>query len=98
MLEPIKYDYKEFTLSNGETNYDVKENVLGLFLYVAIAKNVMMKTNKNLSFKFNHTSLESVDFKRSDSPAQVSDGFMDITNIYLTNASGEDATVQIWLT
>jgi len=98
MLEPIKYDYKEFTLANGETNYDVKENVLGLFLYVAVAKNVQMKTNKNITFKFNRTSLEAVDFGIGDSPAQISDGFMDITNIYLTNASGVDATIQIWLT
>lgn len=97
MTGPIRYDYKEFTLSNGEADYDVKANIVELFLNVPVASRVIIKTNKNISFRFNNTLLPLVDLDIGDSPYQSPENFLEVNNIYLTNSSGSDATVAIWL-
>ena len=97
MLEPIKYDYKEFDLTTGNSNYDVKEEVLELFSNVTVARRVIIKTNKNISIKFNNTNLPAITLGIGDSPFQMPEGFMEVHNIFLTNASGDTAAIKIWL-
>lgn len=97
MLTGIQYDYKQFTLSNGASDYDIKENILELFSNVSVAKRVIIWTNKNISFKFNNTNLPAISLSLGDSPFSMPENFLDVTNIFMSNASGSDATVTVWL-
>lgn len=96
-MAAIRYDYKEFALANGQSDYDVKANILDLFNNVSLAKRVIIKTNKTISFKFNNTILPAVELRVGDSPYQSPENFIDVSNIYLTNGSGAEATIAIWL-
>lgn len=94
---PLVYDYVEFTLTNGQSDYDVKANQANLFNNVPMARSVIIKTNKNITFKFNDTILSAVDLDVGDSPYQSPNDFIAVDNIYLSNSSGTDATIKMWL-
>lgn len=94
---PITYDYKSFTLNNGQTNYDVDSNQSALFSNVKVAKNVVIFTDQEISVKFNNTAMPAISLPISRSPFQSPARFLEINNIYLTNASGSNATIEILL-
>ena len=97
MFNPIQYDYKEFDLADGKSDYDVSEEVLELFSNVTVARRVIIKTNKSISFKFNNTNLSAISLDIGDSPFQMPEDFMEVNNIFLTNDSGATAAIKIWL-
>ncbi len=101
MLNSIQYDYKEFTLTNGQSDYDVKTSVAELFDNITVAKRIVIKSNKTITFKFNNSNLPSIEMvvsgSTNESPFQLPDNFMDIVNIFISNASGDTATISIFL-
>ncbi len=96
-LIPKAYDYKSFQLADGQSDYDVKANIVELFDNVNVAKRVVIYTDKDISFKFNSVLFSVVPLLRRYQPYQSPKDFLDVTNIFLTNNSGATATIKIWL-
>lgn len=94
---PKTYDYKLFTLNTGTSDYDTKTNISELFNNLNIARKVIIFTDQNISFRFNNVNLPLVPLLSKHSPYQAPDNFLGITNIFLTNTSGVNAEVTIWL-
>ena len=94
---PIEYDYKEFTLATGESDYDVSDQVLELFNRIKVASHVVIRTTQDISFKFNNANLPAISLGIGESPYQPPRNFISVSNIFLTNASGATATISIWL-
>lgn len=90
------YDWAEFTLTNGQVNYDVKANQPALFYNITVARKVTIESSKDITARFNRTNLPAVNIDTGESPVEFKE-VLDIRNIYLTNASGSDATVRILL-
>jgi len=90
------YDWAEFTLNTGETDYDVGANVSGLFSNIKAARKVVIETTRNISARLNSTLFPAVKIDAGSSPVEMKD-LLIIRSIYLTNSSGSAATVRIWL-
>lgn len=90
------YDYASFTLTNGQSNYNVKSNQANLFANVPIATKMIIDTTQALTFKFNRTTYQAIAFNLTDTPSEYINK-LNIFNLFLSNASGFDATVRIWL-
>lgn len=90
------YDFAEFSLSSGVSNYDVKANQANLFNNVQIAKTCIIWTTENITCRFNNTTFPALKIDTIDSPAEITKK-LDITNLFLTNSSGSTSTVKIWL-
>lgn len=92
------YDYATFTLTNGQTDYDVKANQAALFANIPNANVQYIWSTQNISFKFNRTGNPAIplDVQNGESPFEGK-GLIMATNIYLTNASGSNATIKILL-
>lgn len=96
-MRPIVYDYASFTLANGASNYDIASEVAALFSNVKVAKNIVIFFNKQISVKFNSTLMPAISLPISRSPFQSPERWLEMTNFYLSNASGSDATVEVIL-
>lgn len=96
-MRPLVYDYAEFSLGNGESEYDVAVDVNALFKNVPVAKNVVIFFDQEISIKFNSTLMPEATLTIDKSPFQSPPRFLDLKNIYLTNASGFASTIQIWI-
>lgn len=96
--EPIGgiYDWAEFTLVNGVTNYDVASNISTLFSNVKSARKMTIETDADLYARFNSTLFPAVKIESAMSPFELS-GLIAVKNVFLTNSSGDTATVRIWL-
>lgn len=90
------YDNPEFTLATGQTDYDVSTHESDAFSNITTARNVEIRTDQTITVKFNATTNNSITITSSDSPRTWSD--IEVTNVYITNASGSTANIKIWLT
>lgn len=90
------YDYVEFTLTDGQTNYDCKTNQASLFHNIPYAGIVVIETSVNISVKFNATTMPAVKLDAGASPMELVRK-LNIKNIFLTNSSGSSSTIRIWL-
>ena len=93
------YDWATFTLNSGTTDYNVKSNQANLFLNVPIAKNVFIWSTQDISFKFNNTSNAGIIFSAASNGESPFEGkhFLLVSNLFLTNAGGSNATIKILL-
>jgi len=94
--EPLgkTYDSIEFSLANGLSDYDLKANESDAFDNLPSYTTVVIRTDQDISVKFNSTSGKTVTIARRNSPIEL-DNLFEIDNIYLTNASGNTANVKI---
>ncbi len=92
------YDFATFTLNTGTSDYDVKSNQATLFQNIVTAKKVFIWSNQNISFKFNSTIYMAIplDVGNGESPYEGKDILL-VRNIFITNASGQTATIKILL-
>ena len=101
MSNSIQYDYKQFTRADSTTDYDVKANVAELFDNIIVAKRVVIKTDKTITIKFNNSNLPAIEIvvagTVNESPFQLPDNFIDVSNIFISNSSGATATISIML-
>lgn len=101
MLNSIIYDDKKFTLATGQTNYDVKTNVAELFDNIKVARRVVIKSDVTLTFRFNNVNLPEIEMvvsnQKNESPFQLPENFLNVVNIFITNASGSTANIEIML-
>lgn len=98
------YENIEFTLNTGQSDYDLDSNqatFLAIFnqdATVGIGRYptyVSIRTDQTISFKVNSTSNHSITVASTDSPFVI-DG-VEIRNLYLSNSSGTNAAVKIFL-
>jgi len=105
------YEYKQFTLSSGASDYNVKTNQTALFggstspikpvtTNPATQQQVVRRVcriiaDKKLGIKFNATGNPEIIMESSESPFVECN--LDISNIFLTNEVGSDTTVGILL-
>lgn len=92
------YDFAQFTLNTGTTDYNVKTNQATLFVNIPIASNVFIWSDQNISFKFNGTIYTAIPLNvgNGESPYEGK-GILLVGNIYLTNSSGTNANIKILL-
>ena len=90
------YDNAEFTLANGQTDYDVKVGESDAFNNIETATLIEIRTDKTITVKFNSTSNDSYTITSSDSPAVFDT--LEVTNIFISNASGNTANIKVFLT
>lgn len=90
------YDYVEFTLTDGQTDYDVKSNQASLFNRIPYAGIIVIETTRNISVRFNSTAFSAVKLDAGASPMELVRK-LNIKNVFLTNASGGSSTIRIWL-
>jgi len=93
------YDWATFTLNSGTTDYNVQSNQANLFLNIPIAKNVFIWSTQDISFKFNNTANPAILFAAESNGESPFEGkqFLLVSNIFLTNAGGSNATIKILL-
>lgn len=90
------YDFVEFTLNNGQTNYDVKANQTSLWNNVALAQSCVIWTTQDITCRLNNTDFPALKIDADESPAEFKK-ILNISNLYLSNASGSNSTVRIML-
>lgn len=89
------YDYASFSLTNGQSDYDVKANVAALFSNVPYAHHIAIFFNKEIGVRFNTVVQPKITMGISKSPFQSPSNFLEVKNIFLSNSSGETATIEI---
>lgn len=94
------YDWATFTLNNGVSAYNVKSNQANLFLNIPIAKNTFIWSTQDIVIQFNNTANAPIIFAAQSDGENPFEGrgFLLVSNIYLTNSSGSNATIKILLT
>ena len=90
------YDYAEFVVGTGVTDYNVLANQSALFKNCKSAWLVLMEYNKDISIKFNNTDMPAIACGYETSPREWRDVFK-VSNIFITNNSGATATIGILL-
>jgi hypothetical protein len=90
------YDAAEFTVSDGTTNYDVDSNQAGLWNDISSPSYFNLRTDQTVTVRFNDTSFPAITIASTDSPFIISSG-LPITNVYVTNNSGNTANIKIFM-
>ena len=93
------YEASQFTVNNGVSNYDVKTTA-SMFESVTQAHFTEIRTTQDISVKLNSTSNNSIQIASTDSPYSINPGNLGliVRNVYISNASGVNSTVDIALT
>ena len=86
------YDNAEFTVANGLTDVDKSS----IFSNITTARYCEIRTDQTITVKLNAITNDSITITSSDSPYTFND--LEITTLYVTNASGSTANVKIRLT
>jgi len=90
-----EYDSVEFTLADGQTDYDLDAQQDEFLNNVTNPYYMELYTDQNISIKFNSTTNKSITINSTDSPRKFDKQI--IKNIYLTNASGSAANVRMYI-
>lgn len=92
------YDSAEFNLATGQTNYNVKVNESDAFSKIVYAHSVVIRTNKTITVRFNSASNSAITINISEGSYTIDRKMgLEITNIYITNASGATAAIKVLL-
>ena len=90
------YDSAEFTVANGQTNYDVKTNVANAFSNIDKCHSMLIRTDRDITIRFNGTSNHAVTLTAVEGSLNITREMgLEMTSIYTTNASGATANVKI---
>ena len=89
------YDSVEFTVATGQTNRDIKTDNGG-WVNVTTARHIMIRTDQEITVRFNAAVNDPITIGVLDSPFYHDT--LDVTNVFITNASGSTANVKIILT
>jgi hypothetical protein len=90
------YDYAEFVVGNGVSDYDVAANQSALFANCKSAWLAVIEYNKNISIKFNDTSMPAITCGYDTSPREWRN-ILKIKNMFITNNSGAVVTLKVLL-
>jgi len=87
------YESVEFSLANGQTDYDLDAQQATYKANIANAHYVQIYSSEQISVKWNATTNHSITIM-ADTLREF--GREDLTNVYLTNASGTDSSVYLY--
>ena len=90
------YDWVSFTLTNGQTDYDLKVNQANLFKNLVQARGMVIISTQAIGVKINSTSFPLITVSVAQMPWEFL-GYKIIKDAFLTNSSGSDATVEVLL-
>lgn len=90
----IKYESIEFNLANGQSDYDLAVQQITAFVTLGVWTSVFIRTNKDISIKLNATTNHVISIAEYESPFHLVSE-IEISNIYLTNASGATAAIKL---
>jgi hypothetical protein len=88
-----RYDSASFTVNTGTTDYDVDDQVAAMFTNVKKAYFTEIRTTQDISVKLNATSNTAIVIGSADSPYIIDQ--IAVKNIFISNASGQNATVKV---
>jgi len=90
------YDSAEFTVNNGQSNYDVSDNEADAFASVKKAHACLIRSDKTITIRFNDTGNSVITLKDVEAQLQIPrDMGLEIINIFITNNSGATANIKI---
>ena len=90
------YDSAESSITNGQTNYDIRANFTGAFVNVRKARSCIIRTDQTVTVRFNSTASAAITIDEGRIEINREMGF-EIGDIYITNASGATANIKILL-
>lgn len=90
------YDWVSFTLTNGQSDYDLKANQASLWKNLAQASGIVIISDQAIGIKINNTLLPKISITTTQMPWEFINKKI-VRNAYLSNASGSDASVQVLL-
>lgn len=90
------YDAVSTTVAAAQTNRDMKANETALFRNVDRARFLRLTTDQTITIRFNSTTMPGISMTSTESPRtwKRTDESLEITNIYITNASGSTANIK----
>lgn len=88
------YESIEFTLNNGETDYDVDTQQVTFKAIITSPMYCRVSTTQNISIKFNATTNHAISLNANTITEFDRQSF---GNIYLSNSSGNASTVRIYV-
>lgn len=88
-----QYESYSSTVNNGSTDWDLKAQETA-FDKSTVYSLVKVRTDQTISVKFNSTGNDSITITSTESPKEFN---LPVRNVYVSNASGSNATVQIEL-
>jgi len=97
--QQITYDNVEFSLANGQTDYDIDSNQSDSWNNIAEAKYVSLRTDQTITVKINSATANAITVTSSDSPFKLiyDETGIVVINLFLTNASGSAANIKLFL-
>ena len=91
------YDFvNSFTVATATTDYDLKTQQSTAFKNLSKAWLVIIWTDQDISIKFNSTDNPAIVIPTDQSPFEFRN-IIAISNIYITNASGNTANIKVML-
>jgi len=91
------YDFvNSFTVADSTTDYDLKAQQSTAFKNVKRAWLALIWTDQAISIKLNSTSNPAIAVGLNESPFELRNIF-NVSNIYITNASGSAASIKVML-
>ena len=91
------YDFvASFAVATATTDYDLDAQQSAAFSNVPKAWLVIIWTDQDISIKLNSTSNPSISIPAGESPFEFRD-IIAITNIYISNSSGNTANIKVML-
>ena len=88
------YESIEFTLSDGQSDYDLDSQQTTFRANLKPCHYVEIYSTQNITIKFNATTNHSITVRANS--REVFDRQI-ANNIYLTNSSGSDSTINLYL-
>ena len=88
-----KYESYTSSIANAASDWDLKAQETA-FDKSGVYSLVKVRTDQTISVKFNNTSNDAVTITSSESPKEFN---LPVRNVYVSNASGSTASVQIEL-
>lgn len=91
------YDFvPSFAVATATTDYDLKTQQATAFANVTKAATILLWTDQDISIKFNDTGKPAITLSAGDSPFEFKD-VLKITNVFITNNSGNTANIKVLL-
>jgi len=90
------YEWASFAVATGTTDYDVDTQQAALFAKINKAWMVMIWSNYDITVKFNSTGNPGIFHEAALSPHEWRN-ILAVTNLFISNSSGNSATVKVMI-
>lgn len=91
------YDFvPSFTVADSTTDYDLSAQQATAFANIEKAHTAVIWTDQDITVKLNATTNPGITIPATESPFEFRD-LIEVTNIYITNASGSTANIKVML-